>query len=187
MTGTTIARLEWPRVVRAGRFARFVGLSLEVERANDFVVEIGGLRVPSIAVGSTRARISRFPQPPGLVAPLTPRALLALVSSFLELDLPRMRTLRLAALAVLLFVASARPGAQGHASPPPIADDDLSCLITGEFTGDTNVDAVVLANGEPVLRESVESPSMASNRGRSVGVEITSTSRMPASISTPSG
>jgi len=39
---------------------------------------------------------------------------------------------------------------------PPLADDDVSRLITGEFTGNGHLDAVVLANGKPVLRESVE-------------------------------
>jgi hypothetical protein len=41
-------------------------------------------------------------------------------------------------------------------SAPPLANDDLSSLVAGEFTGDAHADAVVLANGQPVLRAQLE-------------------------------
>jgi hypothetical protein len=37
-----------------------------------------------------------------------------------------------------------------------LADDDVSSLIAGKFSGDAHMDAIVLANGKPVLRSTVE-------------------------------
>ncbi|HEX6884024.1 MAG TPA: hypothetical protein VF530_11635 [Planctomycetota bacterium] len=55
-----------------------------------------------------------------------------------------------------LFPPQAPP--QQHSAPnaPPMADDDVSCLITGEFDGDTHADAVVLTSTKLALRSEVE-------------------------------
>jgi hypothetical protein len=68
-----------------------------------------------------------------------------------------MRTPRAVVTAGLLLLASAGSAAQLQGPAPfPIADDNLSALAAGDFSGDRHMDAVVLANGKPVLRSEVE-------------------------------
>lgn len=57
--------------------------------------------------------------------------------------------------ALLIATAVAQQTLPGPAAPP-MADDNLSKLALGEFSNDRHVDAVVLANGKPVCRSSVE-------------------------------
>lgn len=62
------------------------------------------------------------------------------------------RTPSLLPLAAFLALPCQFPGS----SAPPLADDKVASLVLGEFTGDTNLDAVVIAEERPVVRISVE-------------------------------
>ncbi|MCK6447483.1 MAG: hypothetical protein L6Q99_13920 [Planctomycetes bacterium] len=57
--------------------------------------------------------------------------------------------------ALLIAAAVAEQSLPGPTAPP-MADDNLSKLAVGEFSNDRHVDAIVLANGKPVCRSSVE-------------------------------
>jgi hypothetical protein len=69
-------------------------------------------------------------------------------------------TIRLLATSAAILISFAFNDYQQQTLPqssaPPIATANVSSLITGEFSGDTRIDAVVLADGQPVLRDAVE-------------------------------
>ncbi|MCE9595580.1 MAG: FG-GAP-like repeat-containing protein [Planctomycetes bacterium] len=66
--------------------------------------------------------------------------------------------LRAISVALLLPVVLTDTAPQNlpQSCAPPLSTADVSSLIVGEFSGDTQVDAVVLADGKPVLRDAVE-------------------------------